>query len=120
MLRLDKRDLESVQKVIRWCQADTFWQSNILSTEKSLREKFDQLDDRMKSNGGGNGAGKQILTASGNPKHSGFTPNSGRDYKTGSANSDSESIRKLIGDEEYERIYGKLPSANGYSQRRTG
>lgn len=50
MLRVDKRELESVQKVIRWSQTDDFWQSNILSTAK-LREKFDQLEDKMNSAG---------------------------------------------------------------------
>ena len=38
----DKRTPEELGKVIRWCQDDSFWQSNILSTQK-LRKKFDQL-----------------------------------------------------------------------------
>ncbi|MCR4321305.1 MAG: replication protein [Candidatus Brocadiaceae bacterium] len=42
MLRLDKRPVDEVEKVITWCQADSFWQANILSTQK-LREKYDQL-----------------------------------------------------------------------------
>jgi hypothetical protein len=46
MLRVDKRTAEDIEKVIRWCQSDTFWQSNILSTKK-LREKFDQLFIKM-------------------------------------------------------------------------
>jgi len=28
--------------LIRWCQRDNFWKSNILSTQK-LREKYEQL-----------------------------------------------------------------------------
>lgn len=52
MLRLDERTPEDIEKVIRWCQADSFWQSNILSTQK-LREKYDAL--YMKMNAGGNG-----------------------------------------------------------------
>jgi hypothetical protein len=48
MFRVDKRTAEDIEKVIRWCQSDTFWQSNILSTKK-LREKFDQLLVKMKT-----------------------------------------------------------------------
>ena len=46
MLRVDKRTPEEVEEVIRWCQKDSFWQANILSTKK-LREKFDQLAIKM-------------------------------------------------------------------------
>jgi len=42
MIRLDKRSPEEIEKVIRWCQQDSFWQNNILSTEK-LRRQYDQL-----------------------------------------------------------------------------
>jgi len=49
MLRLDKRPVEEIEKIIAWCQADTFWQANILSTQK-LREKYDQLYLKMTSN----------------------------------------------------------------------
>lgn len=42
MLRIDNRAVEDIKKVIQWCQTDSFWQNNILSTKK-LREKFDQL-----------------------------------------------------------------------------
>lgn len=42
MIRLDRRTPEEIRAVIEWCQADTFWQNNILSAAK-LREKFDQL-----------------------------------------------------------------------------
>jgi hypothetical protein len=49
MLRIDKRPPELIEKVIRWCQSDTFWKANILSAG-TLRDKFDQL--LMKMNGG--------------------------------------------------------------------
>jgi hypothetical protein len=54
MIRLDNRAPESIEAVIRWCQADTFWQNNILSGAK-LREQYDQLDlKRRQSDPGGN------------------------------------------------------------------
>jgi hypothetical protein len=46
MIRIDKRSPEGIQRVIEWCQADSFWQSNILSTAK-LRKQFDQLSSKM-------------------------------------------------------------------------
>ena len=46
MLRIDNRNIEDVRAVIKWCQVDSFWQNNILSTKK-LREKFDQLYLKM-------------------------------------------------------------------------
>ena len=57
MKRIDGRTDEQIEYVIRWCQQDTFWQANILSTKK-LREKFDQLVAQIKrgkteSNSGG-------------------------------------------------------------------
>lgn len=42
MIRVDRRNVEDIIRVIEWCQRDSFWKSNILSTGK-LREKFDQL-----------------------------------------------------------------------------
>jgi phage replication O-like protein O len=47
MIRRDKRDPERIRKVIAWAQSDLFWHSNILSPKK-LREKFDQLEMKMK------------------------------------------------------------------------
>ena len=38
----DGRDLESAARLIRWVQADQFWQGNVLSMPK-FREKYDQL-----------------------------------------------------------------------------
>jgi hypothetical protein len=42
MVRIDKRKPGAIREVIEFSQADSFWQSNILSGAK-LREKFDQL-----------------------------------------------------------------------------
>lgn len=42
LLDRDGRTVEQVEAAIRWCQADEFWRSNILSMSK-LREKYDQL-----------------------------------------------------------------------------
>ncbi len=46
MIRLDGRTPEDIKHVIGWCRQDTFWQSNILSTEK-LRKQFDTLRAKM-------------------------------------------------------------------------
>ncbi len=48
MIRIDKRNPDDIKKVINWAQSDSFWKSNILSTQK-LRRQFDQLF--MKSKG---------------------------------------------------------------------
>ena len=45
-IRIDKRTPDELEAVINWCQADEWWHSRILSTEK-LRKQFDQLWDRM-------------------------------------------------------------------------
>ncbi|MFY0166596.1 hypothetical protein P3K79_24410 [Bacillus anthracis] len=47
----DNRELQEIKDVIDWCQADPFWQGNILSPKK-LREKFDQLTIQMNSKKG--------------------------------------------------------------------
>lgn len=46
ILRIDMRDIVCVEQIIEACQADNFWQSNILSPKK-LREKFDQLTSKL-------------------------------------------------------------------------
>ncbi|WP_144508082.1 DNA replication protein DnaD [Bacillus mycoides] len=51
MREKDKRDLQEIKDVIDWCQADPFWQGNILSPKK-LRERFDQLTIQMNSKKG--------------------------------------------------------------------
>ncbi|XLP22205.1 phage replisome organizer N-terminal domain-containing protein [Bacillus toyonensis] len=51
MRERDNREAQEIKDVIDWCQADPFWQGNILSAKK-LREKFDQLTIQMKSKKG--------------------------------------------------------------------
>ena len=46
----DRRSPAEVERVIRWSQADPFWQANILSAPK-LRAKFDQLHAKSLANG---------------------------------------------------------------------
>jgi len=46
MIRRDNRTPEDIRRIIEWCQQDSFWQNNILSTAK-LREKYDQLSLKM-------------------------------------------------------------------------
>ncbi len=42
LLERDGRPLEEAERLVRWCQADSFWRANILSLPK-FREKYDQL-----------------------------------------------------------------------------
>ena len=56
LIRIDQRTEDEIEKVVQWCQADPFWQNNILSTEK-LRKQFSQLFMKM-SNIGGNENGR--------------------------------------------------------------
>ncbi len=42
MLDNDHRDHDEAERLIRWCQADEFWRSNVLSMPK-FRERYDQL-----------------------------------------------------------------------------
>lgn len=48
--RVDNRSVQDIEDVINWCQNDSFWQNNILSTNK-LRDKFSQLILKMNGNG---------------------------------------------------------------------
>jgi hypothetical protein len=48
MIRLDSRRADDIETVIEWCQANEFWQNNIISTQK-LRDKFDQLKMKMEA-----------------------------------------------------------------------
>ncbi len=57
MIRLDHRTREKIEDIIRWSQRDPFWSLNILSPSK-LRQKFDQLELRMK----GSNYGRQKST----------------------------------------------------------
>lgn len=62
LIRIDKREYAEIDKVIDWCQSDSFWKTNILSATK-LRKQFTQLYLKMnhngnkKNNGNGNGNG---------------------------------------------------------------
>jgi hypothetical protein len=47
MREQDNRTEQQIEFLIKWCQKDTFWQANILSTKK-LREKFDTLVAQVK------------------------------------------------------------------------
>jgi len=50
LICIDGRAPEEIERVIRWCQSDSFWKSNILSGAK-LREKWDQLTVKMQGAG---------------------------------------------------------------------
>lgn len=50
MLRIDGRDPQEVEEVIRWSQGDDFWRGNILSGSK-LRQQFDKLTLQMRRDG---------------------------------------------------------------------
>lgn len=49
-IRVDKRTVTQLETIIDWCQEDSFWCSNILSTSK-LRTKFDELTIKMSKGG---------------------------------------------------------------------
>ncbi len=49
MIRIDNRNPDDIETIINWCQHDTFWQDNILSTRK-LRKQYDQLNLKMRGN----------------------------------------------------------------------
>lgn len=44
MIRIDKRTPEDLEKVIQWCQTDTFWQNNIFETMATLHERNQPID----------------------------------------------------------------------------
>lgn len=46
LIRIDGHTPEEIEPVIRWCQADPFWQANVRSGKK-LRDKFDTLEAQM-------------------------------------------------------------------------
>ena len=51
MIRKDNRTKSEIEKIIRWCQENDFWQNNVLCTEK-LRQKYDQLKLKMEAENG--------------------------------------------------------------------
>ena len=59
-IQINKRTPDEIEKVIKWCQKDDFWQNNILSTEK-LRKQFDTLYLKMNER---SNDGKQLGTKS--------------------------------------------------------
>jgi len=75
MIRADHRDPETIRAVIEWCQNESFWQNNILSTKK-LRDKFDQLYLKMKGNGNGRDTGRAIKA----PEKAGRAWSDGAEY----------------------------------------
>jgi len=42
LIDVDHREPAAIERAIRWCQADEFWRSNVLSMPK-LREQYDRL-----------------------------------------------------------------------------
>lgn len=48
MIKRDKRTPRQIYDVINWCQSDSFWRQNILSTAK-LRKQFDNLVPKMQA-----------------------------------------------------------------------
>lgn len=63
LIRLDERTPDEIRKVIEWCQKDSFWRNNILSTSK-LRIQFGKLFLQMGEKGQNNASNK-----SSNGKH---------------------------------------------------
>ena len=58
MHRLDDRSWTDIERIVKWCQADSFWHKNILSG-KTLRDKFDRLwADAADGKGGTHATGK--------------------------------------------------------------
>lgn len=58
MVRIDGRTPEDIEKVIQWCQSDSFWMNNVLSTEK-LRKQYDALYMKMTAGGDGRPVGQR-------------------------------------------------------------
>ena len=58
ILRIDKRDIEEVKEVIKWCQDDSFWYQNILSPDK-LRKQYDRLLIKIKPKEANDGTNKR-------------------------------------------------------------
>jgi hypothetical protein len=46
LVEKDKRPIEEIKRVLEWCQADSFWRTNILST-RSFRNQYPKLRLRM-------------------------------------------------------------------------
>ncbi|MEN3130828.1 phage replisome organizer N-terminal domain-containing protein [Bacillus cereus] len=74
MRERDNRTLQEIKDVIDWCQNDSFWKSNILSTAK-LRQQFDQLYMKMNERKGGNQNGNRPIANNGKAYWEEDTPN---------------------------------------------
>ena len=59
MLQRDERDPAEAERLIRWCQDDEFWRSNVLSMPK-FREKYDQLRLQSQRRTGGQSKADRI------------------------------------------------------------
>jgi hypothetical protein len=54
LIDTDERAAQEVVKVLRWCQLDSFWKTNVLSAPK-FREQYDKLRARWDEEGGAGG-----------------------------------------------------------------
>lgn len=52
MISADRRPVSEAARLIRWCQADSFWRSNVMSMPK-FRDRYDTLKLRMDERRGG-------------------------------------------------------------------
>jgi len=59
LLRLDGKPPEELREVLAFAVKDSFWQSNILSTQ-TFREKYDQLYAKMVSQNNGTNGGRSL------------------------------------------------------------
>jgi DNA-binding transcriptional ArsR family regulator len=57
LVEVDHRDPAEAEELLRWCQADPFWRSNIMSMPK-FRAKYDQLRLKAQGNGGNSRTGR--------------------------------------------------------------
>ena len=72
-MRIDRRSESELRAVIEWSQGDSFWQNNILSTEK-LRKHFDKLYMQMEGEkNGSNRRGKNRGTGATGNKYAHLT-----------------------------------------------
>ena len=66
MLTRDKRSPADMERIIRWCQADSFWKGNILSAD-ALRKHFDRFLVQSKA-----GKGRATGPGTATPKRDNF------------------------------------------------
>lgn len=68
MLRIDGRKGDRAEEVLRWSQADVFWNKNILSADK-FRKQYDRLEMKMRE---GEKNGLQASSCGGQGRESAF------------------------------------------------